>query len=182
MVSSPHVRRLRIDDAAAVLAGFRADSPQMALQGEVTDLKSARTYIEFLTDIAQGNHGFALDIGQWCMGVVGINAATQHRLGWFFYWTHPHVRNRGLCSAAAATVANWALSSRERAGGGFERLELGHRANNPASGAVARAAGFVREGTERRKLLINGERINVHTYGRLPSDPPPHRTLLPMEA
>ncbi|RJN32168.1 GNAT family N-acetyltransferase [Nesterenkonia natronophila] len=181
-MSSPHIRRLRIDDAADVLAGFRADSPEMALQGEVTDLKSARTYIEFLTDAEEGNHGFALEIEHGCMGVVGINAATQHRLGWFFYWAHPQVRNRGLCSAAAATVANWALTSHERAGGGFERLELGHRANNPASGAVARAAGFVREGTERRKLLINGERIDVHTYGRLPSDPPPQSPLLPMES
>ncbi|MGQ4537763.1 GNAT family N-acetyltransferase [Dermabacteraceae bacterium P7074] len=49
-------------------------------------------------------------------------------------------------------------------------MELGHRANNPASGGVARAAGFVQEGVEREKFLVNGERVDVYTYGRLASD------------
>ena len=176
------MRRLRIDDAPAVLGGFQADRAQMSLQGEVTDLDSARTYIRFLTDSAEGNHGFALDIDRRCMGVVGINGAVQHRLGWFFYWVHPDVRGRGLCSAAAATVANWALSIPSGAGGGFERLEVGHRVNNPASGAVALAAGFIHEGTERRKFLLDGERIDVRTYGRLSTDPPPRATPLPLKA
>ncbi|TLP74205.1 GNAT family N-acetyltransferase [Nesterenkonia sphaerica] len=180
-MSSPHLRALSCDDAASVLAAFQADPAHMALQGEVTDRRSACTYIELLTDSAEGNCGFALDVGRRCVGVVGINAASQHRLGWFFYWTHPLVRGRGLASAAAASVANWALTSRERAGGGFERLELGHRADNPASGAVARAAGFLREGTERRKLLIDGQRIDVHTYGRLRWDPPPRTAGLALE-
>ena len=76
-------------------------------------------------------------------------------------------------SRAAATVANWALHER-----GLERLELGHRVNNPASGAVARSAGFVKEGTERGKFLIDGQRIDVDTYGRLRSDPAPTVTPL----
>lgn len=71
-------------------------------------------------------------------------------------------------SRAAATVADWALGE-----GGLHRLELGHRVNNPASGAVARAAGFVQEGLERSKLLIDGERLDVVAYSRLPSDPAP---------
>lgn len=53
------------------------------------------------------------------------------------------------------------------------RLELGHRVNNPTSGAVARCAGFRKEGTERGKFLINGERIDVDIYGRLRADPFP---------
>lgn len=53
---------------------------------------------------------------------------------------------------------------------GLERLELGHRANNPASARVARAAGFVQEGLERAKFLVCGERIGVLTYGRLRTD------------
>lgn len=52
-------------------------------------------------------------------------------------------------------------------------LELGHRVNNPRSGAVARCAGFRKEGTERRKFLIDGERIDVDIYGRLRTDPFP---------
>lgn len=66
------------------------------------------------------------------------------------------------------TVANWALRS-----GGCERLELGHRADNPLSGNVAAAAGFKHEGRERAKFLVDGERIDVLTYGRLATDPWP---------
>lgn len=75
-------------------------------------------------------------------------------------------RGRGWTAAAAATTAKWALATR-----GLERLELGHRVNNLASGAVARRAGFVKEGTERGKFLVDGQRIDVDTYGRLGSDP-----------
>jgi RimJ/RimL family protein N-acetyltransferase len=57
--------------------------------------------------------------------------------------------------------------------GGLHRLELGHRVTNPASGVVAEAAGFVREGVERGKFLIAGARVDVVTYGRLISDPIP---------
>ncbi|WP_243409909.1 hypothetical protein [Ancrocorticia populi] len=39
--------------------------------------------------------------------------------------------------------------------------------------AVARAAGFIKEGTERGKFLIGGQRIDVDTYGRLRTDPFP---------
>lgn len=63
---------------------------------------------------------------------------------------------------------------------GLQRLELGHRANNPASGAIARHAGFVKEGTERAKFLLDGRRVDVDTYGRLASDPPPRFVAVPM--
>ena len=84
-------------------------------------------------------------------------------------------RGRGWTTRAAATVADWALDH-----AGFERLELGHRVNNPASGAVARAAGFRKEGTERGKFLIAGERVDVDTYGRLRTDPRPGGPRLTM--
>jgi RimJ/RimL family protein N-acetyltransferase len=84
-------------------------------------------------------------------------------------------RGRGWTAAAAATIAKWALTTR-----GLERLELGYRVNNPASGAVARRSGFVKEGTEREKFLVDGQRIDVDTYGRLGSDPSPSFDPLPM--
>ena len=87
-----------------------------------------------------------------------------------------------LHSSPAAAVAARALSPSAVGGWGLERLELGHRANNPASGAVARAAGFVHEGTERGKFLIDGERLDVLTYGRLVTDPAPDAAGLPWQA
>ena len=52
--------------------------------------------------------------------------------------------------------------------------------NNPASGGVAHAASFVLEGREREKFLIDGERIDVLTYGRLRSDPVHAGARLPL--
>ncbi|WP_150460243.1 GNAT family N-acetyltransferase [Nesterenkonia ebinurensis] len=176
MLSGAYLRPLTPADAADVLAGFQAD-PEMIRQGDVTDLDSAGKYIEFLTDSEQGNHGFAIVVESRCGGVVGINGASQHRLGWFFYWMHPEFRGQGLTARAAASVANWALTN-----GGFERLELGHRVNNPASGAVAQAAGFIHEGTERAKFLVKGERVDVRTYGRLSTDPAPDTEPLPLSS
>src|SRR5699024_8482336 len=122
------VRPLRASDADDVLAGSLADA-QMQQQGDVYDRNSAREYIDLLTSADQANVGFAVQIGDRCAGVVGISGADRHKLGWFFYWMHPEFRCRGLTARAAATVAGWALST-----GKFQRLELGHRVNNPASG------------------------------------------------
>lgn len=104
----------------------------------------------------------------WRVRLVCVTVDEDNRSGWFWYWMTHAARGRGWTSRAAAAVADWALTVR-----GLERLELGHRVNNPASGAVARCAGFVKEGTERGKFLIDGERIDVDTYGRLKSDRTP---------
>ncbi len=89
---------------------------------------------------------------------------------------HAAHRGRGATARAVATVSDRALREAPD-GDGLERLELGHRANNPASGGVARAAGFVLEGRERGKFLIDGERVDVLTYGRLRTDPWPTTEL-----
>jgi RimJ/RimL family protein N-acetyltransferase len=89
---------------------------------------------------------------------------------------HAGFHGRGWTTRAAATVADWALTD-----GGLDRLELGHRVNNPASESVARTAGFVPEGLERRKLLVEGDRVDVLTYGRLVDDPWPTVARLPLE-
>lgn len=176
---SPYVRRLTDQDADDVAAGFRAD-PEMQRQGDVSDHASATQYIRFITDSSQANIGCAIAAGNQCLGVVAVNGAAAHRLGWFFYWLHPDYRGRGVTSRAAAALANWALEPESTGGGGFDRLELGHRANNPASGGVARAAGFIGEGRERQKFLVHGTRIDALTYGRLATDPVPDIEPLPM--
>lgn len=55
-----------------------------------------------------------------------------------------------------------------RSGWFFSWLHAAYR----GQGLMARAAGFVHEGTERGKFLIAGRRVDVLTYGRLRSDPP----------
>lgn len=155
-----------------MLAAF-ASSADMARQGHVTTLPQAEEMIAWLD--APSRRGIAIVRGESdeLVGIVGVSIEEPHRLGWFFYWLHAGSRGHGLASRAAAAVANRALRPGADGGWGLERLELGHRVNNPASGAVARAAGFVHEGTERQKFLLDGERHDVLTYGRLRSDPSP---------
>lgn len=139
----------------------------MGRQGDVTSEADAVAYVERLV-LNDAQWPWALTVDDRLVGLVGITVDLPNRNGWFWYWMTDEARGRGWTSRAAATVANWALGE-----GGLERLELGHRVNNPASGAIARAAGFIREGTERGKFLIDGERIDVDIYARLRSDPVP---------
>lgn len=171
------LRPALLSDAPAVLEAFLAD-PEMARQGDVTDLEDARTYLRRLTDAPTGHRAWvAVDDAGPARALVGLAIDSENLTGWFFYWAYPAVRGTGVMSAAAAAVADHAL---DPDGLGLERLELGHRANNPASGGVARAAGFVQEGVERAKFLVDGERIDVLTYGRLRSDPAPVGPRLPL--
>lgn len=166
------LRRPRVSDGPAVLDAFRSDT-QMARQGTVRTVEEAHTYVKRLLDDPQAHQVWAVtDDDDRLIGLIGVSVDQENLTGWFWYWMHAAHRGRDLTSRAAAAVATWAL---DPDGGGLERLELGHRANNPASGAVARAAGFIQEGLERGKFLIDGERIDVLTYGRLRSDPQPPR-------
>jgi RimJ/RimL family protein N-acetyltransferase len=53
------------------------------------------------------------------------------------------------------------------------RVQLEHSVHNEASCRVARAAGFVLEGTARSAYAVPGtdDREDVHIHGRLPTDP-----------
>lgn len=162
------LRTVRVDDAPAVRAAFTA-SADMARQGEVTDLDSARRYLDWL--LGADRKAVAITVAEALVGLVGVTVDADHRSGWVFYWMHVAHRGHALTSRAVATVCDRALAPEAEGGWGLERLELGHRVDNPASGAVARAAGFVVEGREREKFLIGGQRVDVLTYGRLRSDP-----------
>ena len=176
-MNGPRLRPLGLSDAPRVLDAFAAGSG-MTRQGEVTTFEEAEAYVSRLIDVTGPHRAFAM-VGEkdQLLGIVALSIDTANRNAWFWYWTHPGARGRGWTGRAAATVANWALTS-----GGLHRLELGHRVNNPASRGVALAAGFVQEGLEREKFLIDGQRIDVVTYGRLANDPIPRTEPLPIIA
>lgn len=164
-MSNPAVRLLRASDAPDVLAAFQS-SDDMVRQGTVTTPEEAEAYVA--TQLEPGRRAFAIVDDDRLVGLIGLSLDRVNRVGWLWYWMNRSHRGRGWASAATTAVANWALTK-----GGCERLELGHRANNPLSGNVAGAAGFVREGRERGKFLVDGERVDVLTYGRLATDPWP---------
>lgn len=165
-VLEPTLRLLVDDDAEAVFDAFR--SADMSRQGDVASVEDARRYIANLISEDSAHKPWVIDVDGKLIGIVCVSVDEENRSGWFWYWMAETGRGNGWMSRAAATVAHWALNDL-----GLERLELGHRVNNPASGAVARAAGFILEGKEREKFLVNGDRIDVLNYGRLKSDPNP---------
>lgn len=171
------IRPVQEGDADAVLEAF-GSAPDMARQGDVTDPASAQEYVAWLREPAR--RSFAVCAGERMVGLVAVSVDELNRNGWVFYWMHAAHRGGGVMARAVATVADWALAPGP-AGGGLERLELGHRVNNPASGRVALAAGFVQEGREREKFLIDGQRVDVLTYGRLRSDASTATPHLPLE-
>lgn len=168
------LRRLCHGDSDAVLAAFRS-SNDMDRQGSVRSPEDAVAYVARLLDPAHHQIPWAIvDQTDELVGLVVVSLDEANGNGWFWYWMNASCRGRGWTSRAAATVATWALSQ-----AGVHRLELGHRANNPASRVVALAAGFIPEGVEREKFPVDGTRIDVLTYGRLRSDRAPDTDTIP---
>ncbi|CAI9401193.1 GNAT family N-acetyltransferase [Aestuariimicrobium sp. T2.26MG-19.2B] len=179
-------------DAPALLRLYRS-TPDLGPQlPDLSDLAAARDWISWTQ--VPGNAIFALTERGVAIGSVGLSAIDQHHsTGWFHYWMGQPGRGRGLMCRAAATVATWALSPMagpgpsphadpdQAPGLGLHRLELGHRVNNPASGRVARAAGFVQEGLQRDKLTHGDQRFDVVAMARLATDPQPSLTPIRLQ-
>ncbi len=131
---------------APTLAAAWADTEIARWTGvpEVADEAAAHRWI--LGDADRRAHGLALDLAiEWEGVVVGevgladIDPRTETaEIGW---WIAPPRRGAGLASRAARLVATWAVEELV-VGAVTARCHTG----NPASAAVARAAGFQRVG------------------------------------
>lgn len=170
-------------DAQAVLGAFAAPGMAGQARAAIASLDEARAWLAPVvpdpSDAAPGSVAFAIDLDGTAVGHVMVSAIDGgHLTGWVSYWVTPSARGRGLAVAGAAALAGHCFDAL-----GLYRLELGHRLNNPASGRVAAAAGFVREGTERAKLRYRNddgtwERFDTALWARLATDPPP--AVVPM--
>lgn len=74
------------------------------------------------------------------------------------YWLVPAARGKGLATRALRELSSW---GRLR---GLHRMELVIGKHNRASRAVAERAGAQLEGILRKRLLVNGQRINAALY------------------
>ncbi|MFF3895099.1 GNAT family N-acetyltransferase [Streptomyces sp. NPDC001812] len=166
------LRRWRAEDARAVTTAF-ADPLMRGQSGEPVDsVRAAERWTTARDEQWAAGSAFSfavvdgggLVLGQVCVGPVD----RRHATGWVSSWTTATARGRGTASRACRAVARWAFDDAE-----LFRLELGHRVNNPASCAVARAAGFAVEGRQRQKLAYDGVRHDVELHARLATDPEP---------
>lgn len=163
-------------DAAALVAAYLG-SPDLEHQldaGAGTRAGAQQVIRKDLGWDPQAACNLALEVDGAVAGNVGIsNINERHGTAWTYYWLAAPSRGRGLAARAAASLGNWALTDLM-----LHRLELGHRTNNPASCAVAGAAGFKPEGIQRAKLRYGMERFDVETHARLATDPPPALPLI----
>ncbi|WP_413316721.1 GNAT family protein [Agrococcus sp. 1P02AA] len=166
---TPSLRPWRPErDATAVLAAFRASADLHRQAPPLVTIDDARRYLAAIEGEA-----LAIALDDEAVGcVMAAERDARHGTAWMSYWLAPAARGAGLASRALDTVSTRLFAD------GFHRLELGARANNPASIAVAERAGFVREGVERERLRYvdahgRAERFDVVRLARLASDPAP---------
>jgi RimJ/RimL family protein N-acetyltransferase len=138
--------------------------------------------LDYVTELvpADWNHGgasFAIAdaaTDQW-LGNIGLKPLDVRGAGEIGYLLAPWARGRGVASAAARALAEWAFAH------GVHRVELVANVENVASQRVAMAAGFQREGVQRGvDPLRDGGYADVIGYSRLAGDPgDPQRSYLP---
>ena len=95
------------------------------------------------------------------LGACGlVRVDVPRREGWAGYWIDPAARGRGIARSAVALLTAWCLGD-----GGLDRVCLEIEEANPASAAVAVAAGFTRTGEVVTEEMKGSER-RFHTYER----------------
>lgn len=180
MTSVVRLRPWRDDDVVDLLDAFSGD-PDMVSQGGLETVDDARAWLKFaqvdprLSGLPQ-RLVFAIEVDGRPRGSVGITEISAlDRNGWTWYWMHRAYRGHGWTAQSVATVATWALTVRH-----LELLELRYRTDQPASAAVALAAGFIPSGEVTETLLLSGEFADAMTAYRRPGDPRPRLQELPL--
>lgn len=169
------LRHWRTDDAVALGRIFeRADDALLSNMPDDRSVGGARTWIETITGAeAEGevcafaivDHADRSD-DRILGNVMASGIEHRHSTAWISYWTVAEARGQGLTSAGLRSLVDHLHDELD-----ICRLELGYRVNNPASAAVARNAGFLVEGRERKKLLYDGVRYDTEVCARLTDDP-----------
>lgn len=117
-------------------------------------LRDAEGWLQFCE--RPGRHWFyAIALDDQAIGGIGIIAGEgpHEQIGQFGYWLGHRHWNRGIGSAAAASLKAAALST----GTGFTRLEAPVFLDNPASMRVLERVGFTRQSGEDRQIIKAGK-------------------------
>ncbi|MGZ0153270.1 GNAT family N-acetyltransferase [Kribbella sp. WER1] len=98
------------------------------------------------------------------IGCCGVDDWSKEDVAQFGYWIGPGARGRGYATRAVVLLTRWLFEL------GAARAFLTVEADNAASAAVARRAGFVHEGTMRAHSVWQGERVDVMWFAALPRE------------
>ncbi|MBM6588529.1 GNAT family N-acetyltransferase [Brevibacterium sp. RIT803] len=176
------LRRWRRDDVGALADIYvRADTD---LRSNIPDDRSpagAQAWLDRIRSAEDEGTVAAYAIVAADLTPVGNVMATaieqRHSTAWISYWLDPSVRGHGLAAAGLRSLIDHLHDDLD-----VNRLELGYRVDNPASGRVAKSAGFAVEGRERERLLYDGFRFDTEVCARLRGDQRPSGRRLPITA
>jgi len=97
------------------------------------------------------------------LGTVGLHHLLPHtRAAELGYWVWSKAAGRGLATAAGARLLRLAFEDLR-----LHRVFVRHAVTNSASQKVIERLGFVREGTLRHDLQLEGRWVDHHAYGLL---------------
>lgn len=97
-------------------------------------------------------------------GQCGVDEWTTTDVAQIGYWLAPHARGRGLATRALELVTNWLFDL------GAARVFLTVESENVGSAAVARRAGFAREGRVRSHGVWQDARRDLGVFAVLPHE------------
>ncbi|GIH10429.1 N-acetyltransferase [Rhizocola hellebori] len=158
------------DEFAAHVAQARDHlKPWIPFASRVVDAQTARDLLQRFADKQAHDEGRLYGI--WIDGVLsgGTLFKTFDSVGGVCeigVWLAPQAQGRGLISATARLMIDWAFRAR-----GMHRVEWHTDPLNERSKAVAKRLGFTYEGTHRSDFVINGERHDSEVWSLLSSDP-----------
>ncbi|HCG56962.1 MULTISPECIES: GNAT family protein [Brevibacterium] len=169
------LRHWHRDDADALADIYaRADTDLLSNIPDDRSLAGAHTWIDWIRAAEGEGAAVAFAImrdepttaGNVPVGNVMATAIDRrHSTAWISYWLDSTVRGHGLAAAGLRSLVDHLHDELD-----VYRLELGYRINNPASGGVAKSAGFLVEGRERERLLYDGLRFDTEACARLSGD------------
>ena len=150
---------------AAVLGNRDARTRWLPWVAGVRGLPDVRDFIRRSMDEQAG--GVAVQLGIWkdggLVGMVGLHGVDwANRRTSIGYWLAEHARGRGVMTACARALVDFALDELE-----LNRVEIRCGVDNVASRAIADRLGFQLEGTARQDMLLNGRYVDLVIYAVL---------------
>jgi RimJ/RimL family protein N-acetyltransferase len=130
---------------------------------------AAAEFVTSRNDWSDGQHASwaVADLSDRLIGSVSLHKIDHdQRDAELGYWIAPWARRRGNAVRATSLATHFGFTVL-----GLHRVHLYHAVENPASCAVAAAAGFAHEGTLRQSYRYpDGEYRDEHLHARLSTD------------
>lgn len=155
-------------DASDLLAAFAEDEIARWNPGP-SGPEAAAGFMAARNDWSVGDHASwaVADAADRLVGSVSVHRIDPDQAdAEIGYWVAPWARRKAYATRAVAAASRFAFGRL-----GLHRIYLFHAVENAGSCAVARAAGFVHEGTLRQShRYADGEYHDEHLHGRLAGD------------